>query len=84
VMAAAVLLGPGTAQAGFLRIAGAIIRHAGGGSRNRRRWDDRDGRSLDDNLGRRRRNIGGSVAGFLGGLIGGGATADHEKGGGKT
>jgi len=79
MMAAAILLGPGTAQAGLFGSAGAIIGHAGRGGRNWR-GDDCYRRSLDDNLRRRRRrgNIGGSVAGFLGGFVGGSAAADNK------
>ena len=78
MVAAAVVLGARAAQAGLFRFAGAIIRHTGGGSSNRRGWDYRDGRGLDDNLGRGSGNIGGSVAGFFGRFIGGSAATDNE------
>ena len=79
VMGAGVLVSPGSAESRFLRIAGAIVRHTGGGSRDRRRrnW------GLDDDLRRWRRNIGRG-AGFLGGFVGGSATTHNEKRDRKT
>ena len=82
-MAAAILLIPLTADPGLLRIAGAIIRHAGRGSCRRNGCDYR---GLDDNLRRRRRSyiIGGSAFAFLGGGVFGGATTDNEQRGRET
>src|SRR5271167_2797247 len=80
-MGAGVLFSPATPEPRVFRIAGAIIRHTGRGSCDRRGRNNSNRRSLDDNL--RRRDIGGG-AGFLGGFVGGSATTDNEKRSAKT
>lgn len=78
MMAAAVLLSPGTAKPRLFGIACAIIRHAGRRGSNRRRRDNCHGRRLDENLRWGCRNIRGSAAGFPGRLIGRTSAADNE------
>ena len=74
MMAAAVLLGAGTAKPRLFGIAGAVIRHAGRGGSNRRRRDWR----LDKDLRRRRRNICRGTAAFLGRFVRRSSTPDNE------
>jgi hypothetical protein len=71
-----------SAETRFGRVTGAIVRHAGRGSGDRR--NDCYRRCLDDNLRRRRRNVSGSPALFAGGGVGGSATSDDDKRGGKA
>ena len=80
-MGAGVLFSPAIPEPRVFRIAGAIIRHTGRRSCDRRGRNNSNRRSLDDNL--RRRDIGGG-AGFLGGFVGGSATTDNEKRDRKT
>lgn len=78
MMAAAVLLGAGTAKTRLFGIAGAIIRHTGRSGGNRGRRDDCHWRRLDEKLRCRRRNICGSATGFPARFVRRSSTPDNE------
>ena len=78
-MGAGVVLGSISAEARFGRIGGAIIRHTGRSGCDRRR-NDCYRLGLDDDLRRRRWNIGrGAGAGFFTGFVGRSATPEDGK-----